>query len=93
MGEIADMMLEGTLCQTCGEYMDHEGSNEGYPVSCPGCIAVGDAPKPALSATELKERERIGKERRRDKNRRKRQRQKANKRKRLEEAARQVNGA
>lgn len=31
MGEIADMMLEGVLCQGCGEYM---GEGEGYPGFC-----------------------------------------------------------
>ncbi len=25
MGEIADMMLEGTLCQECGEFIDDGG--------------------------------------------------------------------
>lgn len=33
MGEIAEMMLDGTLCQYCGEYI---GDDCGYPRSC-GC--------------------------------------------------------
>lgn len=33
MGEIAEMMLDGTLCQYCGEYL---GSDMGFPQSC-GC--------------------------------------------------------
>jgi hypothetical protein len=33
MGEYADMMLDGTCCQYCGEYI---GSDAGYPQSC-GC--------------------------------------------------------
>lgn len=33
MGEIADMMLDGTLCQHCGAYV---GSDNGFPTSC-GC--------------------------------------------------------
>lgn len=33
MGEIADMMLDGTLCQHCGGYI---GSDNGFPTSC-GC--------------------------------------------------------
>ncbi len=34
MGDIADMMLEGVLCQICGEYL---GDGDGYPVTCSGC--------------------------------------------------------
>ena len=89
MGEIAEMMLEGTLCQTCGEFMDDNDAN-GYPRSCGGCVAVGHAPVveiPPHSPAELKRREAAGKERRRLKNRAKRKRQKANRRRRLEEAA------
>lgn len=33
MGEIAEAMLDGTLCQFCGEYI---GSDNGFPTSC-GC--------------------------------------------------------
>lgn len=31
MGEIAEMMLDGTLCEACGEYI---GSDAGYPQYC-----------------------------------------------------------
>lgn len=34
MGEIADMMLDGTLCQCCGVFI---GSNNGYPTYCDSC--------------------------------------------------------
>ena len=34
MGEVADMMLDGTLCQTCGEYL---GNPTGHPRSCRNC--------------------------------------------------------
>lgn len=34
MGEIADMMLEGILCQYCGEYL---GDGDGFPQSCSCC--------------------------------------------------------
>lgn len=34
MGDIADMVLDGTLCQECGEYV---GDDIGYPRSCAGC--------------------------------------------------------
>lgn len=36
MGEIAEMMLDGTLCQVCGEFM---GDDCGYPRTCDGCHA------------------------------------------------------
>ncbi len=31
MGEIAEMMLDGTLCEGCGEFI---GNNVGYPQYC-----------------------------------------------------------
>ncbi len=34
MGEIADMMLDGTMCSSCGEFL---GGDEGYPVMCKSC--------------------------------------------------------
>lgn len=34
MGEIADMMLDGDLCEGCGEYL---GDGEGYARKCVGC--------------------------------------------------------
>ena len=35
MGEIAEMMLDGTLCEGCGEFI---GSDNGYPTYCsPQC--------------------------------------------------------
>lgn len=35
MGDIADAMLSGVLCQICGEYLGGEG--DGFPVTCGGC--------------------------------------------------------
>lgn len=36
MGEIAEMMLDGTLCEGCGVYIEGEG--EGFPRYCsPQC--------------------------------------------------------
>lgn len=35
MGEIAEMMLDGTLCQGCGVYI----GNSGYPGYCDECAA------------------------------------------------------
>ena len=34
MGEIAEMMLDGTLCEQCGEYM---GNSCGHTQVCAGC--------------------------------------------------------
>jgi len=39
MGEIADMMLDGTMCECCGVFI---GRAVGYPRYCRGCQA--DAP-------------------------------------------------
>jgi len=37
MGEIADMMLDGTMCQQCGVWM-HEGEDgPGFPQTCSDC--------------------------------------------------------
>src|SRR5688500_10789686 len=37
MGEIAEMMLDGTLCECCGSYIDEEGG-DGFPRYCsPQC--------------------------------------------------------
>jgi hypothetical protein len=34
MGDIADAMLDGDLCQCCGEYME---GGDGYPRTCAAC--------------------------------------------------------
>lgn len=34
MGDIADMVIEGDLCEQCGMYLDDD---EDYPHLCPGC--------------------------------------------------------
>jgi len=35
MGEISEMMLDGTLCQCCGEVLD--GTSPGFPRYCENC--------------------------------------------------------
>jgi hypothetical protein len=40
MGEIAEMMLDGTLCECCGEYIDDDGG-EGFPRYCSADCAAG----------------------------------------------------
>ena len=37
MGEIADMMLDGTICQGCGEWLCDGEDGPGYPGFCAGC--------------------------------------------------------
>lgn len=51
MGEIAEMMLDGTLCEGCGEYI---GDGSGFPGYCSDACARGRgmtyaAPKVRLS--------------------------------------------
>lgn len=36
MGEIADMMINGLMCEGCGEYMD-DHDEPGYPRRCESC--------------------------------------------------------
>jgi len=36
MGDVADMMLDGTLCEGCGKYL---GNPVGYPRRCKKCEA------------------------------------------------------
>jgi rRNA maturation protein Nop10 len=36
LGDIADMMLDGTMCQVCGQWMEFD-EPPGYPVTCAGC--------------------------------------------------------
>lgn len=39
MGEIAEMHLDGTLCERCGEYLGHP---VGYPRYCRDCYREMD---------------------------------------------------
>ena len=50
MGEIAEMMLDGTMCQVCGEFM---GDSAGYPVTCAGCQPDGDEILDAVCRTVI----------------------------------------
>lgn len=36
MGDVADMVLEGTLCEVCGVYIEDDEA-PGYPRSCVEC--------------------------------------------------------
>ncbi|MEY5098688.1 MAG: hypothetical protein RJA36_1407 [Pseudomonadota bacterium] len=56
MGEIADMMLEGILCQECGDVIDVESDDSpGHPVTCDGCRRRHrtKAKKPVINAASL----------------------------------------
>lgn len=44
MGEIAEMMLDGTLCEGCGEYIDDDAP--GYPRYCSDACAKGRSAEP-----------------------------------------------
>lgn len=46
MGEIADWMLEGGLCQGCGVYL---GEGDGYPTFCRDCARDQPAREPQFS--------------------------------------------
>jgi hypothetical protein len=35
MGDIADMMLDGTCCSVCGCFLSED--SEGFPAQCEGC--------------------------------------------------------
>lgn len=37
MGEYADQILDGSVCQYCGVYMHEYEAAPGYPVTCAGC--------------------------------------------------------
>jgi hypothetical protein len=49
MGEIADMMLDGTMCQGCGVWLHDGADGPGYPGYCSDCQrdARGSNSKPA----------------------------------------------
>ena len=70
MGEISEMMLDGTLCEGCGEYI---GSDNGYPTYCsPECAGdrgAGDAQiHQDLAEGETKSQKRNRKKKRRQEN-------------------------
>lgn len=41
MGEISEMILDGTLCQICGVFLEDE-EDAGYPRTCEGCEGAGN---------------------------------------------------
>jgi len=55
MGDSADMILEGILCEICGEYI---GEEVGYPRTCTGCSPAEDVAVKIKSEETLKRRNR-----------------------------------
>lgn len=47
MGEIADMMIDGTMCQCCGVFLHDGHDGPGYPGYCPDC-----QPEDAVACTK-----------------------------------------
>jgi hypothetical protein len=41
MGEYADMVLDGLLCEWCGVTIESSLAGEGFPQLCPGCAKEG----------------------------------------------------
>ena len=42
MGDVTDMIMEGILCEGCGDYM---GDSVGYPRCCDECQKIRQAEK------------------------------------------------
>lgn len=55
MGEIADMMLEGAMCQECGEFIENA---LGFPGLCAGCSARARKREPAAKKKPPQKKER-----------------------------------
>ena len=60
MGEIADMMLDGTLCGGCGAFIG-DGSDVGFPRLCSGCAKERKAVGRMIRSTGLGGYQDIGK--------------------------------
>ena len=43
MGEEAEAMLEGEVCQFCGVFLNRSEDAPGYPVTCADCQEEDDA--------------------------------------------------
>lgn len=54
MGEIADMMLDGTMCAGCGEFMHDGEDGPGFPEYCESCLAQGFGEGPEKKAPKAK---------------------------------------
>ena len=45
MGEIPEMMIDGTLCESCGSHLN--GEAEGFPRICRTCRGASERPNPS----------------------------------------------
>lgn len=63
MGEIAEMMLDGTLCAGCGEFLDGDG--EGFPRYCSKQCAAGCGMTYTPSSARARKAARINRDRQR----------------------------
>lgn len=43
MGEYAEMMLDGTCCQCCGEFLHEGDEGDGFPSFCATCAPDDDS--------------------------------------------------
>lgn len=54
MGEYAEMMLDGTCCSSCGDFLDIDGMADGvfeaagYAVMCESCQRIADRYEPRV---------------------------------------------
>jgi hypothetical protein len=48
MGEIAEMMLDGTMCAGCGEWLHDGNDGDGFPGYCSGCAPDYDDDQPRV---------------------------------------------
>lgn len=62
MGEYAEMMLDGTCCATCGEYL-YDGGGDGIPRFCSVQCRPVDHRQPVKSNANAKKAARINRER------------------------------
>lgn len=54
MGEIADMMLDGTMCAGCGEWLHDGDDGDGIPGYCAACAPDYAEDKPASVSKKIK---------------------------------------
>jgi hypothetical protein len=53
VGEIADMMLDGTMCQGCGVWLHDGKDGPGYPGFCHSCQPPNHKSAPNYSAPKV----------------------------------------
>ncbi|MDE2469662.1 MAG: hypothetical protein KGL35_13225 [Bradyrhizobium sp.] len=53
MGEIADMMLDGTMCSRCGEFLHDGADGDGFPQLCGSCRREDRAERAAPKSARL----------------------------------------